>query len=112
MNTRKDEKSDVNLSPRASLIAIATSRPARIFYVVVGAAGLIALAVALVEPKRIERKVYRPLVDAVEPRASKLWADTGPVREQIAALLENVSPRGRARLVSSLQSWIGRFTAN
>ena len=86
----------------------------RRWWIVAGAvaAGLIALAVALVGPKRIERRVYRPLRDAVEPRAEKLWADTKPVREQIAELLENVSPSGRARLVSSLQSWIGRFTAH
>jgi len=112
MNAREHEKPGPNSSLKASLIGIATSRPARVFYVAVGTAGLIALAVALVGPKRIERKVYRPLRDAVEPRAEKLWADSKPVREQIAALLENVSPSGRARLVSSLQSWIGRFTAN
>jgi len=112
MKTRDDDKLDQNPSPKSFLVGFATSRPARVFYVVVGTAGLIALAVALVGPKRIERKVYRPLMDVVEPRAGKLWADTRPVREQIAALLENVSPSGRARLVSSLQSWIGRFTAN
>ena len=111
MKTRESEKPDPN-ALRASLIGIATSRPARVFYVVVGTAGLIALTVAVVGPKRIERTVYRPLRDTVDPRAEKLWADARPVREQIAALLENVSPRGRARLVSSLQSWIGRFTAN
>ena len=48
----------------------------------------------------------------MEPRAEKLWAQAAPVREQIAALLENVSPSGRTRLVNSLQSWIGRFTAH
>jgi len=112
MKTREDEKLDPNSSLRVSLIGIATGRPARVFYVVVGTAGLIALTVAMVGPKRIERTVYRPLRDAVEPRAEKLWADGRPVREQIAALLENVSPSGRARLVSSLQSWIGRFTAH
>ena len=68
--------------------------------------------IALVGPKRIHSRVYIPLLDAVEPGAGKLWADTGPIREQIAALLENVSPSGRARLVSSFQIWIGRFTAN
>lgn len=112
MKTRKNEKPDPNSSLGTSLVGIATSRPARVFYVVVGTAGLIALAVALVGPKRIERNVYRPLRDAVEPRAEKLWADSRPIREQIASLLENASPSGRARLVGSLQSWIGRFTAS
>ena len=101
-----------NSSLGASLISIATGRPARIFYLVVGSAGLIALTVALAGPKRIERTVYRPLRDAIEPRTEKLWADTRPIREQIAALFERASPSGRVRLVSSLQSWIGRFSAN
>ena len=108
----EDKKPTAYAWPGTALISVAASRPARIFYVVVGTAGLIALAVALVGPRRIERRIYRPLRDAVEPRAEKLWADTSPIREQIAALLENVSPSGRTRLVSSLQSWIGRFTAN
>jgi hypothetical protein len=95
-----------------SLISMATSRPARVFYVVAGTVGLVALTVALVGPRRLEQRVYQPLKDAVEPRAEKLWAQTGPVRDQIAALLENVSPSGRTRLVTSLQSWIGRFTAS
>ena len=101
-----------NSSVETSLIRFATGRPARIFYLVVGTAGVIALTVALVGPKRIERTVYKPLRDAVEPRAEKLWADTSPIREQIAALFEKASPSGRARLASSLQSWIGRFSAN
>jgi hypothetical protein len=112
MKTRKEEKADSNLSLWKSLSGTLTSRPARVIYVVAGTAGLIALTVALVGPKRIERTVYRPLRDAVEPRAEKLWAEAAPVREQIAVLLENVSPSRRARLVSSFQSWIGRFTAN
>jgi hypothetical protein len=110
MRIRKADRPNRH-SSRTSLVGLATSRPARLFYIVAGTAGLIALTVALVGPKRIERTVYRPLRDAVEPRAEKLWADTQGVREQIAALLENVSPSGRTRLVSSLQSWIGRFTA-
>ena len=105
-------RSAPNSSLGTSLISIATGRPARIFYLVVGTVGLIALTVALVGPKRLERTVYRPLRDAVEPRAEKLWADTRPIREQIAALFEKASPSGRARLASSLQSWIGRFSAS
>jgi hypothetical protein len=35
--------------------------------VVVGTAGLVALAVAIVGPKRIHRGVYEPLRDAIEP---------------------------------------------
>ncbi len=112
MEIPEDDQPGGRSPRRTSLVGLATSRPARLFYIVVGTAGLIALAVAVVGPRRIERKVYWPLRDAVEPRAEKLWAETRPVREQIAALLENVSPSGRTRLVSSLQSWIGRFTAS
>lgn len=112
MKTPEGKNSRPNNSLGTSLVNIATSRSARIIYVVAGTAGLIALTVALVGPKRIERRVYRPLREALEPRAERLWADSAPLREQIAALMENVGPRSRARLVTSLQSWIGRFTAD
>jgi hypothetical protein len=78
---------------------------------VIGTVGLIALAVAVVGPRRIERRVYKPVRNAVEPRLEKLWADAGPLRQQIAELLENANPEGRKRLVTNFQSWIGRFTA-
>ena len=89
----------------------AASRPARMAYYVVGTAGLAALAVALVGPKRIEQEVIKPLRGAIEPQAEKLWADSKPLREQIAGLFSSASPTGRERLVRSFQSWIGHFHA-
>ena len=76
-----------------------------------GTAGLAALAVALIGPKRLEREVIKPLRGAIEPQAEKLWADSRPLREQIAGLFKSASPGGRERLVRSFQSWIGHFHA-
>lgn len=102
-------------SSKSSLAAnvgrIALSRPARAAYVVLGTAGLAAIAVALVGPKRLERDVLKPLRGAIEPQAEKLWADSQPLREQIAGLFRSASPNGRERLVRSFQSWIGHFHA-
>ena len=90
---------------------MAASRPARTAYYVIGTAGLAALAVALIGPKRLEREVIKPLRGAIEPQAEKLWADSRPLREQIAGLFKSATPRGRERLVRSFQSWIGHFHA-
>jgi hypothetical protein len=95
----------------ASVSRVALSRPARAAYVVIGTAGLAALAVALVGPKRLEREVLRPLRGAIEPQAEKLWADSRPLREQFAGLFTAASPAGREKLVKNFQSWIGHFHA-
>ena len=95
----------------ASVSRIALSRPARAAYFVLGTAGLAAIAVALVGPKRIEREVLKPLRGAIEPQAEKLWADSKPLRDQIASLFKSAGPSGRERLVRSFQSWIGHFHA-
>src|SRR4051794_1325116 len=68
----------------ARLLLLANTRAARTAFVVVGTAGLAALAVAIVGPRRIEKDVIRPLRGAIEPQAEKLWAESKPVREQIA----------------------------
>ena len=90
---------------------MAVSRPAISAYVVIGTAGLAALAVALIGPRRLEKEVLNPLRNAIEPQAEKLWADSRPLREQIAGLFHSASPAGRERLVRSFQSWIGHFHA-
>jgi hypothetical protein len=95
----------------ASLSRIALSRPARAAYVVIGTAGLAALAIALVGPKRLEREVIKPLRGAIEPQAEKLWAESRPLRDQIAGLFQSATPTGRERLARSFQSWIGHFHA-
>jgi len=93
------------------LLRLAVSRPAKTAYMVIGTAGLAALAVALVGPKRLEREVIKPLRSAIEPQAEKLWSDSRHLREQIAGLFQSASPSGRERLVKSFQSWIGHFHA-
>jgi hypothetical protein len=94
-----------------SVSRMAFSRPARTAYYVLGTAGLAALAVALIGPKRLEREVIRPLRDTLEPQAEKLWADSKPLRDQIAGLFKSATPTGRERLVRSFQSWVGHFHA-
>ena len=95
----------------ARLMRLAVSPPARTAYVIIGTAGLAALAVALIGPQKLERQVIRPLRGAIEPQAEKLWAEARPLREQIADLFQSATPSGRERLVKSFQSWIGHFHA-
>ena len=95
----------------ARLMRLATSRPAIVTYAVIGTAGLAALAVAVVGPRKLEREVLKPLRSAIEPQAERLWAESRPLREQIAGLFRAASPGGRERLVRSFQSWIGHFHA-
>ena len=95
----------------ARLLRLAASRPAIVTYAVIGTAGLATLAIALIGPKRLEREVLKPLRSAIEPQAEKLWAESRPLREQIAGLFRAASPSGRERLVRSFQSWIGHFHA-
>jgi hypothetical protein len=113
---RRSTRSVVRHSPsKSSLLGnigqIAMSRPARTVYYVLGTTGLAALAVALVGPKRLESEVIKPLRGAIEPQAEKLWADSKPLREQIAGLFTSASPSGRERLIKSFQSWVGHFHA-
>ncbi len=103
------ETADPSLA--ATLSRCATSRTAITAYVVIGTAGLAALAVAIIGPKRLEKEVLRPLRGALEPQAEKLWAESHPLREQIAGLFRSASPAGRARLARNFQSWIGHFHA-
>jgi hypothetical protein len=93
------------------LLHLAGSPMARTAFVVIGTAGLAALAIAFIGPKKLERDVIKPLRDATLPQAEKLWADSRPLREQIAGLFHSASPAGRERLVKSFQSWIGHFHA-
>ena len=93
------------------LMLLANTRAARTAFVLVGTAGLAALAIAIVGPRRLEKDVIRPLRGAIEPQAEKLWAESKPVRDQIAQLFHDTAPTGREKLVRSFQSWIGHFRA-
>ena len=94
-----------------NVLRAASTRPARTALVLIGTAGLAALAVAIIGPKRLEREVIKPLRGAIEPQAEKLWADSRHLREQIAGLFQNATPTGRQKLVRNFQSWIGHFHA-
>lgn len=98
-------------SMTASLLLFAGSPPARAAFAAIGAIGLTALAVALIGPGRIDREVIRPLRGRLEPQAEKLWADSKPLRKEIAGLFRAAGPFARERLVRSFQSWIGHFHA-
>jgi hypothetical protein len=100
---------DPSLSGR--LLRLAGSPQARAAFVLIGTAGLAALAIAVIGPKRLEREVIKPLRSAIEPQAEKLWSDSRHLREQIASLFQAAGPSGRERLVKSFQSWIGHFYA-
>ena len=93
------------------LTSLINSPVAKTALVVIGTAGLAALAVAVVGPKRIERDVIKPLRGAIEPQAEKLWADSRGLRDQIAGLFKSATPAGREKLAKSFQSWIGHFHA-
>ena len=95
----------------ARVLLLANTRAARTAFVIVGTAGLAALAIAIVGPRRLEKEVIRPLRGAIEPQAEKLWAEAKPVRDQIARLFHDTTPTGREKLVRSFQSWIGHFRA-
>ena len=115
-SARRSPRAVVRHSPSKSSVLesigqIAMSRPARTAYYVLGTAGLTALAVALVGPKRLEREVIKPLRGAIEPQAEKLWSDSKPLRDQIASLFKSASPNGREKLIRSFQSWMGHFHA-
>lgn len=89
----------------------ALSPVARAAIVLIGTAGLVALAIAVVGPERIQRRVLDPLRDTVEPQAEKAWASTQPLRDQIAAIFDKASPDGRRAMARSFQSWVRRLRA-
>lgn len=107
--------SPVVRSTRSSLseriAAMAASRSARTAYIVIGTAGLAALAVAVIGPRRINRQVLTPLRGVVEDQADKLWTDSRDLRRQVAQLFDQAGPR-RDALVRNFQSWVGHFRAS
>ena len=100
---------------RTSLAAVAAraafSAPARAAYLLLGTVGVAALMVAVVGPRRIEKRVLQPLAAAIEPRTEALWAESKPLRAEIAALFRRAAPQARENLARHFQSWIGHFRA-
>ena len=94
------------------IVLIVTSRQAKTAYVVLGTAGLAALAVAVIGPRRLNREVLKPIRGAVGDQAEKLWGDSRDLRRQIALLFDRAgSPSGREKLIRNFQSWAGHFRA-
>jgi hypothetical protein len=99
-------------SRSASLGHLAANPVVRAGLVVLGTAALAALAAAVVGPKRMEREVYRPLRDAIEPQVDKLATEAGALRDQVTALFEKTAPESRKRLARTIEGWIGHFRAD
>jgi len=98
---------------KARLYRAATSPAAKATYVVVGTAGLAALAIAIFGPRRFQREIVRPVREAVSDQAEKLWSEAKPLRAQLSGLIERAaSESGREKLVRNFQSWIGHFRAS
>jgi NAD/NADP transhydrogenase alpha subunit len=99
-------------SLRAQIARAAVSPAAKTAYVVLGTAGLAALAIAIFGPKRFQREVLKPVQTAVGDQAAQLWDDSRSLREQFRSLFARAqSGSGRDRLVRNFQSWIGHFRA-
>ena len=94
------------------LVRAATGRTAKAAYVVIGTAGLAALAIAVFGPKRFQKEILEPVQAKVSDQASNLWNDAKPLREQIGRLFDRAqSQASRERLARGFQSWIGHFRA-
>src|SRR6202012_2698218 len=76
---RSAQHTNLPAATKSQLATIATSRAAKTAYVVVGTAGLAALAIAIFGPKRFQREILRPVQNAVGDQASQLWADARPL---------------------------------
>jgi len=97
---------------KTRLYRAATSPAAKATYVVVGTAGLAALAIAIFGPRRFQREIVKPVREAVSDQAERLWNEAKPLRTQLSGLIERAaSESGREKLIRSFQSWIGHFRA-
>jgi hypothetical protein len=95
---------------KTRIAGAALSPAAKTVYVMIGTAGLAALAIAIFGPKRFQREILKPVRSAVGDQAGQLWSDSRPLREQIGNLFARAgSEAGRERLVRNFQSWIGHF---
>jgi hypothetical protein len=98
---------------RTRLTRAAVSPAAKTAYVVLGTAGLAALAIAIFGPKRFQREILKPVQTVVGDQASQLWNDSRSLREQISGLFARAQTgSGRDRLVQNFQSWTGHFKAS
>jgi hypothetical protein len=92
--------------------------PWRTIAVVVGVAGLAALASALLGSRRFRDEVARPLsaatllplAAAVAPQADRVWAETRPWRDHVARVLASINTEDvREAIAERLSHWVERF---
>ena len=126
MATRKTAKSTVS-KPLARTRALARRKmappspvsilPWRTITVVIGVAGLAALASALLGSRRF-REIARPLsaaallplASAVAPQADRVWAETRPWRDHVGRLLASINTEEvREAVAERLSHWMERF---
>jgi hypothetical protein len=92
--------------------------PFRTATVLVGVAGLVALAVTLLGPRRVRDDFIRPisaatlvpLAAAVAPQADRVWAETRPWRDRVAGILSSVNTEEVRELIAErLSHWVDRL---
>ncbi len=92
--------------------------PVRTIAIVVGIAGLAALAAALLGSRRLRDEYVQPLsaatlvplAAAVAPQADRVWAEIRPWRDQVSRILASVNTRDvREALADRLSDWLARF---
>ncbi len=101
-------------APRSLLAGV----PVRTIVVVVGLAGLTALAAALLGSRRLRDEYVRPisaatllpLAAAVGPQADRVWAETRPWRDHVSRLLASINTEDvRDAIADRLSDWVQRF---
>ena len=102
------------MAPRSLLAGI----PIRTIAVVIGVAGLTALAAAAFGSRRFRDDFVRPvsaatllpLAAAVAPQADRVWAETRPWRDHVARILSSINTEEvREQIAHRLSGWVDRF---
>ena len=126
MATRKTAKAGNRALARGAVPArrkkatpsLLSELPIRTMFVVAGIAGLAALGVALLGPRRVRDEFLRPLSEAtlvplaaaVAPQADRVWAETRPWRDQVSRVLGSINTAEvREQISDRLSHWLDRF---
>ncbi|HJW40432.1 MAG TPA: hypothetical protein VJ476_04285 [Rhizomicrobium sp.] len=92
--------------------------PVRSIAVMVGVAGLAALVVSLLGPRRLRDDFVRPisaatlmpLAAAVGPQADQVWAQTRPWRDRVGRILSSINTdEVRDLIAERLSNWVDRI---
>ncbi len=86
--------------------------------VVVGVAGIAAVAIGLFGPRRFNDEILKPfseatlvpLAAAAAPQADRVWAETRPWRDHVSRLLSSINTHEvRDALADRLSHWLDRL---